>query len=63
MNLVDAVFAALGEQTVTVIGTEAVELVISRSLNQSAPASGLKSRRGTKSSQDPATPEEQRSGF
>ena len=28
MNLVDAIFTALGEQTVTVIGTEAVELVI-----------------------------------
>lgn len=30
MNLVDAIFTALGEQTVTVIGTEAVELVIPR---------------------------------
>ena len=30
VNLVDAILAALGEQTVTVIGTEAVELVIPR---------------------------------
>ena len=30
VNLVDAIFTALGEQTVTVIGTEAVELVIPR---------------------------------
>jgi hypothetical protein len=30
VNLIDAVFSALGEQTVTVIGTEAVELVIPR---------------------------------
>ncbi|MEW1821425.1 hypothetical protein AB0323_11625 [Arthrobacter sp. NPDC080031] len=34
MNLVDAIFAALGEQTVTVIGTEAVELVIPRVAGQ-----------------------------
>jgi transposase len=30
VNVVDAIFTALGEQTVTVIGTEAVELVIPR---------------------------------
>lgn len=30
VNLVDAIFTALGEQSVTVIGTEAVELVIPR---------------------------------